>query len=117
MSNPADLPLYLAVYKQLKYFYILIKPFPKSYKYTLGQSILALTWEILDGVIEANSLPNNEKARVLIKSSVSFDKLKVRLRLSHELMLINDRRYAFVIGENEKIGKMLSGWLQWAEKS
>lgn len=82
----------------------------------MGESITDLTWQVLDFVIEANILPNNEKAEVIRKSSVAFDKLKIRLRLSHELKLINDRRYAYIIQENEEIGKMLSGWLHWAEK-
>ena len=117
MSKPSDLPLYLAVYKLLKYFYNLVAQFPKSYKHTLGESIINLTWQILDYVLEANALPNNEKVDSIRKSSVTFDKLKIRLRLAHELKLINDRRYAYLLKENEEIGKMLSGWQKWAEKA
>ncbi len=117
MSSPSDLPLYLATYKLLQYLYNLTQQFPRSYKYSLGENIIDLTWQVLDSIIEANILPNNEKAGMIRKSSAAFDKLKIRLRLSHELKLINDRRYAFIIQENEEIGKMLSGWLHWAEKT
>ena len=117
MSKPSDLPLYLAVYKLLKYLYLLVKNFPKSYKYTLGQNILDLGWETLDSVILANSLPNKEKPAVILQASVAFDKLKIRLRLAYEIKLINNKRQAFLIKKNDQIGRMLSGWLKWAKKT
>lgn len=117
MSKPSDLPLYLAVYKLLLYLYLLVNNFPKSYKYSLGQNILDLAWETLDFVILANSLPNKEKPEPIRHASVAFDKLKIRLRLAHEIKLINHKKQAFLAEKNEEIGKMLAGWLAWAEKT
>ena len=107
MSKPDDLPLYLAVHKLLLHLYLLVSNFPKSYKYSLGQNILDLAWETLDFVIFANSLPNKEKPGSIRQSSVTFDKLKIRLRLAYEIKLINHRRQAFLAEKNEEIGKML----------
>jgi hypothetical protein len=115
MSKPSDLPLYLAVYKLLLYLYVMVNNFPKSYKYSLGSDILNLGWETLDNVISANSLPNNKKPDTIRMASVSFDKLKIRLRLAHEIRLIDHKKFAFLIEGNEEIGKMLSGWLSWSE--
>lgn len=117
MSKPDDLPLYLAVYKLTKYLYLLVKNFPKSYKYTLGQSILDLAWETLDATILANSLPNKQKPEFIRLASTSFDKLKIRLRLAHEIQIISDRKQAFLVEKNEEVGKMLAGWFRWAEKA
>ncbi len=117
MSKPDDLPLYLAIYKLTRYLYLLVKNFPKSYKYTLGQNILDLAWETLDSTILANSLPNKQKPEFIRHASTSFDKLKIRLRLAHEIHIISDRKQAFLVERNEEIGKMLSGWLKWAEKT
>lgn len=117
MSKPNDLPLYLAVYKLIKYLYLLVKNFPKAYKYTLGQIILDLAWETLDSVILANCLPNQQKPEVILQASVAFDKLKIRLRLAYEIQIINDRKQAFLVEKNEEIGKMLAGWLKWAKKA
>jgi len=82
----------------------------------LGQDILDLSWKTLDLVITANSLPNKQKPPVIKKASVCFDKLKARIKMAHELKLINNKRYAYLIEKNGEIGKMLSGWLGWAEK-
>lgn len=117
MSKPDDLPLYLAVYKLTKYLYILVKNFPKAYKYTLGQNILDLSWETLDCVILANSLPNKQKPDHIRQASTAFDKSKIRLRLAHEIKIISDRKRAHLMEKNEEIGKMLAGWLKWAEKA
>src|SRR3990167_1738457 len=117
MSKPDDLPLYLAVYKLTKYLYLLAKNFPKSYKYTLGQNILDLAWETLDSTILANRLPNKQKPEFIRQASTSFDKLKIRLRLAHEIQIISDRKQAFLVEKNEEICKMLAGWLKWAEKA
>ena len=83
----------------------------------MGQNILDLAWETLDFIILANSLPNKEKPRSIRQSSVTFDKLKIRLRLAYEIKLINHRRQAFWSEKNEEIGKMLASWLKWAEKT
>ncbi|KKS97456.1 MAG: hypothetical protein UV74_C0013G0578 [Candidatus Woesebacteria bacterium GW2011_GWB1_43_14] len=70
----------------------------------------------LDLVILANTLPNHKKGEKIHLASVAFDQLKTRLRMAHELKLFSDKKYAFVIEQNEEIGKMMSGWLKWAQK-
>jgi four helix bundle protein len=116
MSNLNNLPLYVAVYKLLKYLYLLVKNFRKEYKYTLGQDILKCAWEVLDGIISSNTASNNRKAETIHKTSASFDKLKSRLRMAHELKLVAHKQYTYIMTQNEEIGKMLNGWLKWAEK-
>lgn len=116
MTKPNDLPLYLCSYKLLQYLYLLIHNFPKEYKYTLGQSILDLGWKVLDLVILANMLTNQEKAGKIHQVSAAFDQLKTRLRMAYELKLILTKKYAYIVEQNEEIGKMISGWLKWAEK-
>lgn len=116
MTRPNDLPLYLCLYKLLKYFYLLIHNFRKEYKYTLGQSILNLAWKTLDLIILANILPNREKPKIIQQASAVFDQLKTRLRMAYELKLITHKKFAYIIKQNEEIGKMISGWLNWAEK-
>jgi hypothetical protein len=116
MTKPTNLPLYLTLFKLQKYLYQLIHNFRKEYKYTMGESILKLSWQTLDLVLEANSRPNEEKTEQIKKASVRFDQLKTRLRMGHELKLISHRKYSYLIEQNEEIGRMLNGWLRWAQK-
>jgi len=117
MNGKTDLPLYRAVYTLMIYLYTLVRHFPKEYKYTLGQSILDTGWETLDSIMTANSLPNARKAEVILVGSGSFDRLKTRLRVAHELKLITPKKYSYLMSQNEEIGKMLGGWLAWAEEN
>ena len=115
MNKQNDLPLYIAIFKLLKYLYLLVQRFKKEYKYTLGQSIIDCTWEILDKIFTTNTLPNTQKAKYIRQASTSFDKLKIRLRVAYELNLIAYKQYTYIISQNEEIAKMLNGWLKWAE--
>jgi len=114
MSNQNDLPLYIAMYKLIKYLYLITKRFSKEYKYSLGQSIIDCSWEVLDHIITANTLPNSQKEKLIRKASASFDKLKSRLRMAHELKLVGHKQYTFLIFQNEETAKMLNGWLKWS---
>jgi len=116
MSNLDELPLYIAVYKLLKYLYLIVRSFKKEYKYTLGQSIIDSAWETLDKIITANTHQNTQKAGTIRQASASFDKLKSRLRMAYELQLIASQQYTYIISQNEQIAKMLSGWYSWALK-
>jgi len=117
MANPDKLPLYLILFDQQKYFYLLVRNFPKEYKYTLGQAILDLGWKVLDAVIVANKVANQAKPPKILQISEYFDRLKNRLRMSYELKLISNARYAVIIEANEETGRMISGWLKWAHNA
>ena len=108
--------LYTKILNFQKYLYLLIKNFPKEYKYTLGEQIIQTSWDTLDNVIGANIAPNNKKVEKIILASESFDKLKARLKMAHELRLISHDKYSYVIKENQKIGIEINGWLKWAKK-
>ena len=56
------------------------------------------------------------KPKKIRQASAVFDQLKTRLRMAHELNLFSHKKYAYIIEQNEKIGKMINGWLKWAEK-
>ncbi len=115
MGNTNNLPLYRSMYKLLIYLYSLISNFKKEYKYTLGQSIIGCAWDTLDSVILANTFPNIEKKRYILSASNNFDMLKTRVRMAHELKLIDNKRYSFLTTQFEQIGKMLSGWYKWSK--
>ena len=106
------------LYQFTKYFYGVKKNFTSEYKYSLGEDIISLLWKCLDEVIEANSYPNHQKKPKINELSVSYDKVKIRIRMSHDMGLISVRQFAH-IEENYmlEIGRMIGGWAEWAENS
>lgn len=115
MSNYKHLPLYLKIYQLVKFLYEMVRNFPKQYKYSLGQNILDLTWQCLDLVLEVNILPNEKKYQKILKLSIDFDKLKIRLRMAQELSLISKKQFVHLQSNYmREIGEMIGGWLKWA---
>ncbi len=108
--------IYKSFYEIQTYLYVLVRHFPKDYKYTLGNDILKKGWEILDGILEANNVCNEEKKEKIEGISVGFDKLKNRLRFSRDMKIISNKRYGHLIEITGEFGKMLSGWQNWSEK-
>lgn len=110
-----QLPVYLKFLKLIKFFYGIIRNFPKQYKYTLGQNILDCMYLCLDLILEANSLPNNKKYPKIVEISVSFDKLKVRLRIAQEIGIISEKQFVHIqTNYIKEIGEMIGGWGKWA---
>jgi hypothetical protein len=115
MPQSQHLPLYLKIYQLIKFLYERIRNFPKQYKYTLGENILDLSWQCLDLVLEANALPDKEKYPKILELSITFDKLKIRLRMAQEIKLISKRQFVHIQTYYLKeIGEMIGGWLKWA---
>lgn len=115
MIQSEHLSLYLKLYQLIKFLYETVRNFPKQYKYTLGENILDLNWRCLDLVLEANALPNEKKQPKISELSITFDKLKIRLRMAQELNLISKRQFVHIQTYYIKeIGEMIGGWSRWA---
>lgn len=115
-NNDEGKPLYLAMFKLIKYLYSIIKQYPKEYKYTLGEDILKLAWTSFDFIIEANGIPNNQKGLYISKAIITFNKLKYRIRIGNENKMISHKQYANLITQFDEINKMLTGWFIWSKK-
>ncbi|MEF8847400.1 MAG: four helix bundle protein [Candidatus Paceibacterota bacterium] len=105
------LPLYHKFYQILKFLYNATDNFEKQYKYSLGEDILELTWKCMDLVIEANALTKKKKSKTIKKLSITFDQLKIRLRMAQELEQLSKGQYSHLQTEYMKeAGKMIGGW-------
>ncbi len=114
MAQYSHLPVYIKTYEFIKYAYRVIQQFRKEYKYSLGAEIQEILWQILDGVIKTNSLPDSQKRAGIEKISYLFDKFKIRFRFAFELGLMTNHKFGVAQKEIEEIGKMIGGWKKWA---
>lgn len=107
--------IYHKIYQLLKVLYGTIKNFPKEHKYSLGKDMIDLAWQCLDSTIEANNLPNGCKKIKINELSATFDKLKMRIRMSQEINLTSIGQFTH-LQENYilPIGKEIGGWQKWA---
>lgn len=115
MAQYSHLPIYIKTYEFIKYVYKIIQQFRKEYKYTLGEEIQQIAWQMLDEVIKTNSLPDGQKKDGIEKISYLFDKFKIRFRFAFEIGLMTNIKFGVAWRQIEEIGRMIGGWKKWAE--
>ena len=86
--------------------------FPKGKRYTLGQKIDLILLEIIELIITAGYLPQEQKLPVLKKISIKLDITKILLRLANETKCLEGNKYREIISHILEIGKMLGGWIK-----
>ena len=115
MSQYQHLPLYAKTYEFIKQVYRTVGQFRKEYKFSLGAELVQLIWTVLDEIIRANDLPDNQKAIAIERIGQTFEKFKIRWRLAYEIRLMTDVKFSIAQKDLEEIGKMIGGWQNWAK--
>ena len=105
------------VHKAISKLNKFVKYNPKEYKFSLGQQIINKSWETMDMAISANLAENKDKYIEITNLLNSFDKLKTRIRMAHELKVINDKKYAYILKHIVSIEKDILNWLSWAKST
>ena len=106
------MPLYLQLIELLKTEYIYIHDLPKEYKYSLGDDIVSITWEMTDSFIVAQTCgrDSDTKRKEVLKINQRFDSLKLRIRFLTELKLISLKQASYLNDQLVSIGKMVGSW-------
>lgn len=107
-----QIPLIQKTYDLYKLIYENSKTFPKSEKYSLAEKIKNLTLEILELLMEAESAKRDWKAPILEKINRKLGLLKLLLRLTNEIKVIDNKKYLNLTERTQEIGKMLGGWIK-----
>lgn len=106
------MPLYLQLIDLLKIEYAYIHNLQKEYKYSLGEDVIRLTWNLIDLFIEAqtNGCNCTEKKKIISEIAQKFDSLKLRVRFLTELKLISLHQTTHINELLVGIGKMIGSW-------
>jgi len=95
-------------YDLLLYMIPQLAKFPRDQKFLLADRIENRMLDFLEAMIEAYY--SKKKLDILEKSNLKLESLRYLIRLSFDLHFINSRRYAYVTGHVDEIGRMLGGW-------
>lgn len=87
-----------------------VEKFPRAQKFTLGDRIQAAALDVLDGLTEANYSRDCAPALTLV--NLRLERLRLLFRLSHDLRLVDPRRYEFAARAIDEIGRLVGGWLK-----
>lgn len=87
-----------------------VQDFPRSSRFILGDRLIATMLDVLEGFVEASH--RRDKRAVLEDVSAKLDRLRLLIRLSKDLKLVNLKRYEYAAGVLTELGAMLGGWLK-----
>lgn len=107
-----DIPIFQKAYELYKTFYQYLPDLPKNDRHTIGQRIENLILSVIESIVVASQLSKTEKLPVLQEASTKLDLLKVFVRLSKDLKIIDNKRYLTLESCIQEIGRMLGGWIK-----
>lgn len=83
---------------------------PKKSRYTLGDKIDGRFLQILELLQVASYQAVTEKIPTLEQALSRLDTLKFLLKISWELRVLDDNKYALLSEGLQEVGKQLGGW-------
>ena len=114
MARYEHLPVFQNVYDLNLYFFKLTRGFPKDFKYGLAQEIKSLLTELLDQIIIANN--SRKKSEELQKAIITIERIKIKVRLLHDLKIINLKSYKYFFKRLVEVTRQIERWLAWSKK-
>jgi four helix bundle protein len=105
-----ELPFFVHWEKTLGDIFSRTEKFPKRVRFTLSSRIDNLALDILEKIIEARYV--KDKSAALAQASISLEKLRVFLRISHEERHLDNKGFEHVARNIDEAGRMLGGWIR-----
>jgi hypothetical protein len=84
--------------------------FPKSQRFLLAQRLHGTALNFYELLIRARKVRPNKG--LLIDADVELEKIRLHLRLAHELGLLSTGQYEHASRSVVEIGRLLGGWLK-----
>ncbi|MGE0225640.1 MAG: diversity-generating retroelement protein Avd [Acetobacteraceae bacterium] len=87
-----------------------VEKFPRSQKFVLGDRIQTTALDVLDSLIAATYTRGRDA--MLVQANLGLERLRVFMRLSNELRLIDARRYEHAARSLDEVGRLVGGWIK-----
>lgn len=110
-----DIPIYKKTFELYKLCYLFGKKIAKQDRFTIWLRCENLILDIVDCVLLAAQLPREKKLPELEKMSLKLNFLRVILRMTKEVKIIDTKRYSRMELIIDEIGRMLGGWIKSAK--
>lgn len=104
------LPVLEKVKLAYKLWHEYIVSFPKTSRYTLGETIDKYFLQTIESILVASFLQKHEKQPFVKKAIISLDSLKFFLLVSWETKALDSKKYIALSEPLSEAGKMLGGW-------
>jgi four helix bundle protein len=112
-GGPGDIPIVHTVYDIYVSWNEIILKFPKSQRYTLGETCSKYILTILENLLfTASAGEVSEKLPKLKTVSAEIDTLKLLVRLAKDCKCVANNQYQKIESLLNETGKMLGGWIK-----
>ncbi len=108
MATYDSLPVFKASYDLLLKIFNLGQHWQRDIKYTLGEELKKDMFGILTLIYQANA--TRDKDAYIEQARVGLVKVKLQLRLLHDLKQMSLKQYALSAEMSESISKQLAAW-------
>jgi hypothetical protein len=112
--NPDDLPIFVQWIDFLAWLLPTTEKFPHKVRFTFANRIDNLALDIVEDLVEARYA--SDKRATLGRANLRLEKLRVLLRLCHELGHLSHTRYEHAVRALNEVGRMLGGWRRQQEE-
>jgi hypothetical protein len=107
-QHPDDLPIFVKWTEFLAWLLPTTEKFPKKVRFTFANRIDNLALDVVEDLVEARY--TRDKRAILKQANLRLEKLRILLRLCHELHYLPHTSYAHAMRALTEVGKMLGGW-------
>ena len=114
MARYQHLPVFQAIYDLILEIHNRVDNFPRVHRYSIGEKIKNISFDLLDLVVKANSVKNKEV--YLGGAEDILEKLKIYIRLCFDLKILGNKGFEFLIRGMDEIGRQLNKWKEWSLK-
>ena len=87
-----------------------VEKFPKSYRFSIGQSMVASSLELLMNLVDATYATRN--AAPLGAAVREVNRVRYLVRLAKDLRVLNLDGHEFAAKSLDELGRMAGGWLK-----
>jgi four helix bundle protein len=115
MATPKldDLPIFVKWTAFLAWLLPTTEKFPKKVRFTFTNRIDNLALDVVEDLVEARY--RRDKRAILAQANLRLEKLRILLRLCHDLHYLPHTSYEHAMRAITEVGKMLGGWRKHQE--
>lgn len=106
-----DSPIFVKVYDLLVWLLPRTLKFPREHRFTLASRIQTCAFDLQRALVQAAKAENaTAAAAALRQADVELSELRLHLRLSTDLKLLEGRGYEYAARGVDEVGRLLGGW-------
>lgn len=113
-NEPDELPIFVKWMDFTEWLLVTTGKFPRQARFSFAQRIEGLALDVVEDLVEARY--SRDKRAILKRANLRLEKMRVLLRLSHNLHFVSHQSYEHAAKNINEVGRMLGGWSKQQEE-